>query len=402
MTVTFSTMLSPDANRPSRQRPVLLSGPVATRPDPADANDGLLWFDPDEGILSYSDGAAWQTLAVGGDDVGWYQSAADTIATDGNVDIVSTADGGYDLPGTPHTGEFASTRRITLHSWQNGIGGATADGGGTFGSEVLRFALHRERAKAATAWVVPVDGYDDDENAITASGWRTVAYVHAHHGANAEGTYHSHWQVETPKVDGTITNRLAVTFGDGAGSIGVDVATVQVSDSHFQVSTDVGGVYVNKTTGRMGIGVSGTDMTGKLHVIRETTGAGISVTSTNTTNAQALFSGTAADAATRIVSGTVTGDTTTRIVFTAGAVIEFGPGNAARDTNLYRSAANVLKTDDSLHVTLDFRHLGSNLGFYNAAAIAKPTVTGAHGSNAALVSLLTALANLGLITNSSS
>lgn len=43
------------------------------------------------------------------------------------------------------------------------------------------------------------------------------------------------------------------------------------------------------------------------------------------------------------------------------------------------------------------------LSFYNVTTpIAKPTVTGAHGSNAALQSLLTALANLGLITDSSS
>ncbi len=34
--------------------------------------------------------------------------------------------------------------------------------------------------------------------------------------------------------------------------------------------------------------------------------------------------------------------------------------------------------------------------------IAKPTVSGSRGSNAALTSLCTALANLGLITNSTS
>lgn len=46
-------------------------------------------------------------------------------------------------------------------------------------------------------------------------------------------------------------------------------------------------------------------------------------------------------------------------------------------------------------------HTGSAAGFYNAAPIAKPTVTGSKGGNAALASLLTALANLGLITDSS-
>lgn len=40
------------------------------------------------------------------------------------------------------------------------------------------------------------------------------------------------------------------------------------------------------------------------------------------------------------------------------------------------------------------------LGFFGAAAVAKPTVTGAKGGNAALTSLMTALANLGLVTDS--
>lgn len=46
-------------------------------------------------------------------------------------------------------------------------------------------------------------------------------------------------------------------------------------------------------------------------------------------------------------------------------------------------------------------HTGTTAGFYNATPVAKPTVTGAKGGNAALTSLLTALASLGLITDSS-
>lgn len=42
------------------------------------------------------------------------------------------------------------------------------------------------------------------------------------------------------------------------------------------------------------------------------------------------------------------------------------------------------------------------VGFYGASAVAKQTVTGSRGGNAALASLLTALASLGLITDSSS
>ena len=44
----------------------------------------------------------------------------------------------------------------------------------------------------------------------------------------------------------------------------------------------------------------------------------------------------------------------------------------------------------------------TGVGFFTGTPIAKPTVTGSRGANAALQSLLTALANLGLITDSSS
>lgn len=81
---------------------------------------------------------------------------------------------------------------------------------------------------------------------------------------------------------------------------------------------------------------------------------------------------------------------------------DWGDGATARDTNLYRDAANSLKTDDSFTVSLVFRHLGTTAGFYGAAAVAKPTVTGAKGGNAALGSLISALVSLGLITDTTS
>lgn len=44
----------------------------------------------------------------------------------------------------------------------------------------------------------------------------------------------------------------------------------------------------------------------------------------------------------------------------------------------------------------------ARVGFFGATAVVKPTVTGSRGGNAALASLLTALANLGVLTDSSS
>lgn len=96
----------------------------------------------------------------------------------------------------------------------------------------------------------------------------------------------------------------------------------------------------------------------------------------------------------RTLDSRVASDTSGRLVVYADGKHEWGPGNAGRDVNLYRSAAATIKTDNNLSV-------GGNIGFYGTTPAAKPTVTGSRGSNAALASLLTALAGLGLLTDSS-
>ncbi|MFI5687910.1 hypothetical protein [Streptomyces sp. NPDC051636] len=58
-------------------------------------------------------------------------------------------------------------------------------------------------------------------------------------------------------------------------------------------------------------------------------------------------------------SALVAGDSFDRVrVYTDGKW-EAGPGNAARDTNLYRSAANTLTTDDNLNVALNLAVTGN-------------------------------------------
>ena len=59
-------------------------------------------------------------------------------------------------------------------------------------------------------------------------------------------------------------------------------------------------------------------------------------------------------------------------------------------------------TDDGTTVAISTQlQIDGNSGFNGTAPIAKPTVSGSRGGNAALASLLTALANYGLITDSS-
>lgn len=85
----------------------------------------------------------------------------------------------------------------------------------------------------------------------------------------------------------------------------------------------------------------------------------------------------------------------TAVVVTGNGV---GPGSEAgvsmgTDTVWYRAGANLIATPDDVR-------LDGKVGFNTTAPIAKPTVTGSRVANPALASLLTALANYGLITDS--
>jgi len=83
-----------------------------------------------------------------------------------------------------------------------------------------------------------------------------------------------------------------------------------------------------------------------------------------------------------------------------------GPGNGGtvyiRPAGAVDAGANgSIVLWDSNAVT-KFEINATGIGFFATSPIAKPTVTGSRGGNAALASLLTQLANLGLITDSSS
>jgi hypothetical protein len=59
---------------------------------------------------------------------------------------------------------------------------------------------------------------------------------------------------------------------------------------------------------------------------------------------------------------------------------EWGPGNAARDVNLYRSSAGVLRTDQSLHVTQNLRMNTTSVGG-GVGVIGVANATTVPGSN---------------------
>lgn len=109
--------------------------------------------------------------------------------------------------------------------------------------------------------------------------------------------------------------------------------------SKFQVTGD--------TTPRLTIGADGTLSFGPGNaaadiVVSRTTGSSLS-NSSNWQSSRAATSNTA-------YTALVTGDAFDRFRIYADGLHEWGPGNAGRDTNLYRASANLLQTDDALSV----------------------------------------------------
>lgn len=110
----------------------------------------------------------------------------------------------------------------------------------------------------------------------------------------------------------------------------------------------------------------------------------------------------------------VVGNRTTDAV--AGEITFFNGANRVAGVVVSRSNANNSGKIDlgtavagsySARITIDRDAVtiaisSGTLGFYSATPVAKQTVTGSRGANAALASLMTALANLGLVTDSTS
>lgn len=70
----------------------------------------------------------------------------------------------------------------------------------------------------------------------------------------------------------------------------------------------------------------------------------------------------------------VSGDAVDRLNVLASGKLTWGDGTNAGDTTLYRSAADTLKTDDSLIVAgTALSHTGTTVGFYGATPAARAT-----------------------------
>jgi hypothetical protein len=255
------------------------------------------------------------------------------------LQVASDFSGGEDGTGTDSTG------RLNLYSFQRAAVYS-------LGENIRRFIM-RADAKSMDAWYLPTALYDGNRDPV-GTDWIPVVWTGAHWEANAHNGIHAHWSVE--RKNGR------VTFGGNALSADGVVNAVWAGGAQ--------GYSAKPST-----------------AIGNSAAYDVNLAATSPATDRAL-------------QIRAQGDASSRFVLWGDGKIEWGTATG-RDTNLYRLSADTLKTDDSLQVALTFRHLGASLGFYNAAAVAKPTVAGSRGANAALASLLTALASLGLVTDTS-
>ena len=178
----------------------------------------------------------------------------------------------------------------------------------------------------------------------------------------------------------TLTTRLALYKPDSAGTENVNVVT-DLNNNLDKLDSQVGVVACTSGTrpatpynGQM---IRETD-TGKMYICTNTVGpvwtqllystadypTAINLSAAN----QLIFGGSASSAniaalrgsaADVLISGRVTGDTSNRFTIQADGKLDIGPGGGASpDTNIYRSAANTLKTDDNFITALNHTVLG--------------------------------------------
>lgn len=344
-------------------------------------------------------------------------------ALDTGIDILSSFLGGDDDGNPAH---YDSTGRLNLYSYQRA----------NFSSwgESIRFFLMKANAKIMQSWYFPDGGYDGSGDPV--GDFVPVVWAGAHWEANNGLSLHKHWSVETPDVTGAIQTRFEVRYGDPNVSnaiAGLDKTIVATNladfvvrcsndqelrlsandtynkqimfsldhegddayrrfalrvtstdaDFHFRRYNDSGvfqdsPIIMTRSTGLISIGgTSGT--AGGLLVTKN---GGVAVTVTPLATGGQAFLTTGTDATARAYQGNVSGDANIRFVGYVDGKLEWGSGSASRDTNLYRNAADQLKTDDSLVVATRFA-VGQALGTDTIGATCDGTISAALFKNSA-------------------
>jgi len=149
----------------------------------------------------------------------------------------------------------------------------------------------------------------------------------------------------------TTTTRLALIKPDPNPTTGDDVDVSEINTNSDIIDANIGWVICTSSTRPGspwdGMGIYETD-TDRFYVRAESAWNQIVGVTGSILNAGVKFSRAAAGD--DIVNSKVTGDTQDRLVVDTDGAMLWGSGSATGDTKLYRSAADTLKTDDSMIV----------------------------------------------------
>ncbi|MBA5222228.1 hypothetical protein [Streptomyces griseoaurantiacus] len=135
-----------------------------------------------------------------------------------------------------------------------------------------------------------------------------------------------------------------IEWGDGAANVDVNLYRSSVdllrTDDSFRVDGALG-VGLTASGAKLSVSSSSAQVVGLFNTTVASSG-----------NANPIVEAIGADAGNRAFGARVTGDAQRRYAVYTDGKTEWGDGTASRDVNLYRSAANVLKTDDKMIAAL--------------------------------------------------
>lgn len=346
-------------------------------------------------------------------DVVLYRSAANVLRTEDQFSIYRVGQAAdAELRLSRDAGFLANIRMRTGTSDRWGIQtDGTAEGGANAGSNLMfqRFddagtligsVMTANRATGVVAIqtpgnangaVVSVDGAQPLTNkTISSTGAAATTSLLAH---KVTGDTQLRWNVDASGKQSWSPGAGAFDTTLERGAAGQLLTNADVHSVRVSTAVAFSGMVVADTVNRWQVTVNGSMSWGagsgavdcnlaraSAGVLRMTSTA-LQVTQTNATFGaiQAMVLGA---------------DTQPRFGILAGGDIQWGPGNAAVDCTFTRTGVGAMTLSAAIRIN-------GNVGFYNTAPVAKPTVTGSRGGNAALASLLTALAGQGLLTDSS-
>lgn len=184
---------------------------------------------------------------------------------------------------------------------------------------------------------------------------KSVNIVGAYIEHVATGLYVDPSAIAVTLSKSNINDCTTANITDSASLLNVENSYIQYVATNYGRIDHIGTGMAPSTTIRHDIQQSGSVVG---HRVTTITGSG--------TNTQPNYQARGVDAGNRALATQVTGDAANRHAVMMDGKQEWGDGTASRDTNLYRSSADVLKTDDSFHVAANLRlnttSVGSGVG----------------------------------------